>query len=75
MDVYWQGGLDFLVVDTPPGTSDEHLSISQYLKQAGDVGHAIIITTPQVPLVEGARDGEREGDREGEREGLFFEKT
>eukprot|EP00026_Physarum_polycephalum_P012097 Phypoly_transcript_12369.p1 GENE.Phypoly_transcript_12369~~Phypoly_transcript_12369.p1 ORF type:complete len:341 (-),score=42.06 Phypoly_transcript_12369:119-1081(-) len=47
LDVYWQGGLDFLVVDTPPGTSDEHLSVSQYLKQTGDVGHAIIITTPQ----------------------------
>ena len=50
MDVYWEGGLDYLVVDTPPGTSDEHLSVSQYLKQAGDVGHAIIITTPQVCL-------------------------
>ncbi len=47
-DVYWQGGLDYLVVDTPPGTSDEHLSTTQYLKAAGDIGHAIIVTTPQV---------------------------
>ena len=27
-DVDW-GELDFLVVDTPPGTSDEHISIAQ----------------------------------------------
>eukprot|EP01097_Dermamoeba_algensis_P008101 TRINITY_DN5269_c0_g1_i1.p1 TRINITY_DN5269_c0_g1~~TRINITY_DN5269_c0_g1_i1.p1 ORF type:complete len:338 (+),score=76.32 TRINITY_DN5269_c0_g1_i1:1-1014(+) len=44
-DVDW-GELDFLVVDTPPGTSDEHLSIAQYLGAAG-VDGAIIITTPQ----------------------------
>lgn len=47
MDVYWEGGLDFLVVDTPPGTSDEHLSVTQFLKQSGDIGSAVIVTTPQ----------------------------
>ena len=31
MDVDW-GELDYLIVDTPPGTSDEHISIIQYLK-------------------------------------------
>eukprot|EP01102_Stenamoeba_stenopodia_P013008 TRINITY_DN415_c0_g2_i1.p1 TRINITY_DN415_c0_g2~~TRINITY_DN415_c0_g2_i1.p1 ORF type:complete len:263 (+),score=64.53 TRINITY_DN415_c0_g2_i1:61-849(+) len=44
-DVYWSD-LDFLVIDTPPGTSDEHLSIVQFLKEVGVTG-AIIVTTPQ----------------------------
>ena len=30
-DVDW-GDTDYLIVDTPPGTSDEHLSVVQYLK-------------------------------------------
>ncbi|KAH9915233.1 P-loop containing nucleoside triphosphate hydrolase protein [Fomitopsis serialis] len=33
-DVDW-GELDYLVIDTPPGTSDEHLSIVTYLKESG----------------------------------------
>ncbi|KAG1675999.1 Cytosolic Fe-S cluster assembly factor NUBP1 [Nymphon striatum] len=44
-DVDWSE-LDYLVIDTPPGTSDEHLSIVQYLSQT-DVDGAIIVTTPQ----------------------------
>jgi len=44
-DVDW-GELDYLIVDTPPGTSDEHLSITQYLKSA-NVDGAVIVTTPQ----------------------------
>ncbi|EFJ08179.1 hypothetical protein SELMODRAFT_185553 [Selaginella moellendorffii] len=44
-DVYW-ADLDFLVVDAPPGTSDEHISIAQYLKVANVAG-AIVVTTPQ----------------------------
>lgn len=44
-DVYW-GELDFLIVDAPPGTSDEHISIVQCL-DAANVDGAIIVTTPQ----------------------------
>ncbi|XP_032242691.2 cytosolic Fe-S cluster assembly factor NUBP1 homolog isoform X2 [Nematostella vectensis] len=44
-DVDW-GDADFLVVDTPPGTSDEHLSIIQYLNQT-EVDGAVVVTTPQ----------------------------
>nr|XP_013795665.1 PREDICTED: cytosolic Fe-S cluster assembly factor NUBP1 [Apteryx mantelli mantelli] len=44
-DVDW-GEIDYLIVDTPPGTSDEHLSIVQYLS-AARIDGAVIITTPQ----------------------------
>ncbi|CAM0945383.1 unnamed protein product [Alopecurus aequalis] len=44
-DVDW-GQIDYLVVDAPPGTSDEHISIVQYLQATG-VDGAIIVTTPQ----------------------------
>jgi len=44
-DVEW-GELDLLLVDTPPGTSDEHLSIQSFLNAAG-VDGAILVTTPQ----------------------------
>lgn len=50
-DVEW-GEMDYLVIDTPPGTSDEHLSVAQYLeastysKSYAGLG-AIVVTTPQ----------------------------
>jgi Mrp family chromosome partitioning ATPase len=44
-DVNW-GNLDYLVVDTPPGTSDEHMSIVGLLKDAG-VDGGVLVTTPQ----------------------------
>lgn len=48
-DVDW-GEVDYLIVDTPPGTSDEHLSVVQYLS-AAHIDGAVIITTPQVSVV------------------------
>lgn len=45
-EVDW-GQLDYLILDTPPGTSDEHLSATTYLcKTSGDWG-AVLVTTPQ----------------------------
>jgi len=42
-EVEW-GDLDFLVVDLPPGTGDEALSVAHLIK---DVDGAVIVTTPQ----------------------------
>jgi Mrp family chromosome partitioning ATPase len=44
-DVDW-GALDYLIVDTPPGTTDEHLSIVKLL-QLGPGDGALLVTTPQ----------------------------
>jgi len=41
-DIDW-GDLDFLIVDSPPGTGDEPLSVAQTIPDA----KAIIVTTPQ----------------------------
>ena len=49
-EVDWTGdtdGLDYLIVDTPPGTSDEHISTVQYLQKAGAVSGAVLVTTPE----------------------------
>ncbi len=51
-DVEW-GQLDYLVVDSPPGTSDEHISIVQYLLHCQNLSGAVIVTTSQeVSLVD-----------------------
>jgi len=52
-DVDW-GALDYLLIDTPPGTSDEHLSVTQYLKESGIDG-AVLITTPQEVALQDVR--------------------
>lgn len=41
-EVNWQEQ-DFLIIDTPPGSSDEHLSLIQFLPES----QAILVTTPQ----------------------------
>lgn len=46
-DVDW-GALDYLIVDTPPGTSDEHISLVTYLsKTLGADDGALVVSTPQ----------------------------
>lgn len=42
-DVQWET-LDYLLIDTPPGTSDEHLALAQLLTP---ITGAILVTTPQ----------------------------
>lgn len=50
-DVFW-GELDYLVVDAPPGTSDEHISIASYLKSSSVDGAVIVTTAQEVALLD-----------------------
>jgi Mrp family chromosome partitioning ATPase len=49
--VKW-GELDYLIVDSPPGTGDEPLSVAQLMPQPA---HAILVTTPQEVAIDDAR--------------------
>lgn len=51
-DANW-GELDYFILDTPPGTSDIHLTLLQTLSITG----AIIVTTPQKVALADARKG------------------
>ncbi|THD23242.1 Cytosolic Fe-S cluster assembly factor [Fasciola hepatica] len=46
--VCW-GNLDCLIIDTPPGTSDEHLSVLEYVQKdyADRLAGAVVVSTPQ----------------------------
>jgi Mrp family chromosome partitioning ATPase/predicted Fe-Mo cluster-binding NifX family protein len=52
-DVKW-GELDYLIIDSPPGTGDEPLAIVQLL---GDADGAVIVTTPQQVALSDVRKG------------------
>ena len=51
-DALW-GELDYLIIDTPPGTSDIHLTLIQTV----DINGAVIVSTPQQVALADARKG------------------
>ncbi len=52
MDANW-GELDYLIVDTPPGTGDVHITLAQNFPVTG----AVIVTTPQNVALADTRKG------------------
>ncbi|XP_055947570.1 cytosolic Fe-S cluster assembly factor NUBP2 homolog [Argiope bruennichi] len=48
-DVNWQS-LDYLIVDMPPGTTDEHITLAENIKNQTSIG-AVLVTTPQLVAV------------------------
>jgi Mrp family chromosome partitioning ATPase len=46
----WDKDLDYLLIDTPPGTSDEHISLLETIHKdcrPGQLAGAVVVTTPQ----------------------------
>uniref|UniRef100_A0A915K0P6 Cytosolic Fe-S cluster assembly factor NUBP2 homolog n=1 Tax=Romanomermis culicivorax TaxID=13658 RepID=A0A915K0P6_ROMCU len=52
-DVVWED-IEYLIVDTPPGTSDEHISIVETLQEFEPDG-AVLVTTPQAVSIADVR--------------------
>ncbi len=52
-DVEW-GELDFMIIDSPPGTGDEPLAVVQLLESADG---AVVVTTPQELAISDVRKG------------------
>ncbi|EDW34684.1 GL12799 [Drosophila persimilis] len=52
-DVKWEE-LDYLIIDTPPGTSDEHITVMECMREVPCNG-AIIVTTPQSVALDDVR--------------------
>jgi Mrp family chromosome partitioning ATPase len=52
-DVEW-GELDYMIIDSPPGTGDEPLAIIQLLESADG---AVVVTTPQEVAISDVRKG------------------
>ena len=44
-DTMW-GEVDYLLIDTPPGTSDEHIALAEQMRELKPAG-AVVVTTPQ----------------------------
>ncbi|XP_014248257.1 cytosolic Fe-S cluster assembly factor NUBP1 homolog [Cimex lectularius] len=56
-EVDWDDPLHYLILDTPPGTSDEHISSARYLSSAGGPVFAVVVTTPsEVSLADVRRE-------------------
>ena len=43
--------VDFLLIDTPPGTSDEHISVMENILNCTVLG-AVMVTTPQMMSID-----------------------
>jgi Mrp family chromosome partitioning ATPase len=52
-DVYW-GDTDYLLVDTPPGTSDEHIALAEQLLTLATTSTTSTTTIRNVPRLAGA---------------------